>query len=183
MVNPGVFFPHLTISTKLLLDHAGELDLKGKKVLELGAGSGIVSLRCAQLGAEVTASDISNVAIENIRQNAAANGLVLKVISSDLFDRINDQFDLIIINPPYYPKDSKIEAEHAWFCVADLEYFRKLADQLPAHLTVNGKAIMILSQDSPIGQVRTVLEIGGLRMVETHRWKRMMESNFLFELK
>lgn len=182
IINPGVFFPHLTISTKLLLDHVGQLDLKDKKILELGAGSGIVSLRCAQLGSEVTASDISNAAIHNITQNAKANDLALKIIRSDLFEGISDQFDLIIINPPYYPRDPKTEAEHAWFCGADLEYFRKLARQLPAHFNANGKAIMILSEDSPISRIRTVLENRGLRMLESHRWKRMMETNFLFEV-
>ena len=58
LVHPDVFPPHLTFSTKILLDFIDTIDLKGKSVLELGCGSGIISLFANKKGANVIASDI-----------------------------------------------------------------------------------------------------------------------------
>ena len=182
-VNPDVFFPHITISTKLLLEHLDGLELSGKSILELGAGCGIISLRCVQHKALVTASDISEASIQNITLNAAVTGLNPNIVRSDLFDEIDRRFDLIVINPPYYRKDPKTEAEKAWFCGANLEYFQKLGAQLSTHLLEDGRAIMILSQDCPLDDIRHTLESAGLTMTETHRWNRFLETNYLFDLK
>ena len=47
----------------------------GNKVLEVGTGSGLIALHCAKAGADVTATDISPLAIKNIRMNALKNKL------------------------------------------------------------------------------------------------------------
>lgn len=181
-VNPRVFFPHLTISTKLLLDYLENKNLRGKRVLELGAGTGIISLRCAQRGADVTASDISSLAIENIQQNITEAGISLSVIKSDLFDEIDSQFDLIVINPPYYPKNPKNEEEKAWYCGAEFEYFKKLGKQLKLHLTEKGKAIMILSEDCQVETISKILTSSGLFVKKDLEISKFGEVNFLFSV-
>ena len=57
LVHQEVFPPHLTLSTKILLDFIVELDLKNKAFLELGCGSGIISLLASRKGAFVTATE------------------------------------------------------------------------------------------------------------------------------
>lgn len=47
-VHSDVFPPHLTFSTKILLDFIKPLELKNKTFLELGCGSGIISLLAAK---------------------------------------------------------------------------------------------------------------------------------------
>jgi len=48
-----------------------------------------------------------------------------------LFDRIETkEFDYIIINPPYFPKNPNKEEEFAWFCGNDFQYFKKLFNQI-----------------------------------------------------
>ncbi len=90
------------MSTKILLKYINQKNVKGKSLLELGAGSGLISLEMSRRGARVTASDISKNAIENIKSNALKNKVLMEVLESDLFDRVGErQFDLIVINPPY----------------------------------------------------------------------------------
>jgi release factor glutamine methyltransferase len=65
-VPTGVFHPGLFFSTHLMLKHLKQYELSGHSVLELGAGSGLVSIWCARQGAKVVATDISTAAIAAI---------------------------------------------------------------------------------------------------------------------
>ena len=49
-ISPGVFPPQYTFSTKILLKFLETLNLQGKTFLELGCGSGIISLYAAKKG-------------------------------------------------------------------------------------------------------------------------------------
>ncbi|MFT4524340.1 MAG: release factor glutamine methyltransferase [Bacteroidia bacterium] len=182
LVKPGVFFPHLTISTKVLLEYLDQQNLKDQSVLELGAGCGIVSFRCAQKNAIVTASDISSLAIDNLKANQQTLGLEVKIQKSDLFDSLAEKFDMVIINPPYYPKDPKSDAEKAWFCGSEFQYFENLARQLGDHLTEKGFALMILSEDCEIDRIQQILKNGRLEMNEVSMVKRFGERNFLYRI-
>jgi len=147
-VHPNVFPPQLTFSTKILLDFVNELDLENKTFLELGCGSGIISLLAAKMKALVTATDINQTALDYLETNSQKNNLKVKSVYSDLFQNIeNKNFDYIIINPPYYPKQPKNSKEQAWFCGEHFEYFEQLFLQLPNHLTVETSCFMILSED------------------------------------
>ena len=57
-VFPGVFHPGLFFSTKILLEYLSKLDLKNKTVLELGAGSGLISVYCAKQNANCNRNEI-----------------------------------------------------------------------------------------------------------------------------
>ena len=95
---------------------------------------------------------------------------------------MREKFDLVIINPPYYPKDPNSEAEKAWFCGAEFQYFEKLAKQLGDHLTENGCAIMILSEDCEIERIQQIIKSGGLAINEASVAKRFGERNFLYRI-
>jgi release factor glutamine methyltransferase len=77
------------------------------RVLEIGCGSGIVSLVCAKAGCEVLGVDINPDAVacsmENAKRNRVSNA---SFIESNLFSDIpkdGEKFDAIIFNPPYLP--------------------------------------------------------------------------------
>jgi len=131
LVHPEVFPPHYTISTKILLDFIDEINLAKKSFLELGCGSGIISLFAASKGAKATATDINTKAIEYLKKASVKNNIPITVLYSDLFLALKkDFFDYIFINPPYYPKSPKNQKEKAWFCGENFEYFEKLFQQL-----------------------------------------------------
>ena len=68
IIHPDVFPPQLTLSTKILLDYISDINLKEKTFLELGCGSGIISLFANKKGAKVTASDINKTALEYLEK-------------------------------------------------------------------------------------------------------------------
>jgi SAM-dependent methyltransferase len=75
------------------------------RILDMGAGSGAGGLYAAQLAGracgEVVLADINPRAVRYCRINAALNGRTAMIVESNLYDRIDGQFDLIISNPPY----------------------------------------------------------------------------------
>ena len=58
-----------------LAEHLGELELAGKKVLELGCGLAVPSFAAALAGAEVVATDWASEAVDLAAANAVVNGL------------------------------------------------------------------------------------------------------------
>lgn len=61
-------------TTRLMLRHQLEVDHQGKRVLDVGCGTGILAIMAAKLGAaEVKACDIDEWAVENSRENFELN--------------------------------------------------------------------------------------------------------------
>jgi release factor glutamine methyltransferase len=182
-VLPGVFHPGLFFSTKMLLNFVATLNLEEKTVLELGAGTGIISILAARMGANVYASDISSKAVENIKLNSAINNVQINIIISDLFKNIPDmKFDYIIINPPYYDRDPKEEEEYAWFCGNKFEYFKSLFNSLSNYIGKDSKVFMILSEVCDLHKIKSIgleNEFVWKLIVKKQFWG---EKNYIFEI-
>lgn len=77
------------------------------RVLDVGTGSGCIGLSLAKAwpAAAVTLADISEDALELARLNASRLGLDgrVRLLRSDLFEKISGEFDLIVANLPYIP--------------------------------------------------------------------------------
>lgn len=70
--------------------------IEGKKVLDLGCGIGPLSVYYAKNGAKsVTAADVYDKHVHYTQLNAERNGVDVEVIESDLFENIDDKFDII----------------------------------------------------------------------------------------
>jgi release factor glutamine methyltransferase len=181
---PGVFHPAFFFSTKFLLKHLEQFDLKGKKILELGAGSGLISFTTEKNGADVVATDLSEVAIKGLQLNKEKLQSKITITKSDLFDQIpQQQFDFIIINPPYYPKNPTTESELAWFCGKHFEYFVKLFSQLNPFVNPSVEIIMILSEECDILTIEKIAAAHGFNLKESNRKKIWWEWNFIFKIK
>lgn len=181
VVLPGVFHPRFFFGSKILLRHLSGLELRQRSFLELGAGSGLISLFAARRGAEVMACDISQTAVENVMQNQQRNRLSFPVIYSDLFSHIPPrQFDIIAINPPYYKKDPVSEADHAWYCGENSEYFTKLFSSLRSFLHPQSKVVMVLSDVCDIPFIASLAQQQGFVMQQMSRHRLWLETNFIF---
>lgn len=94
-----------------VLDHPEVV--AGKRVLDLGAGSGLVAIAAAQAGAgQVRAVDVDPYAVTAARLNAAANGVTIEVARADLLDGEPPDIDLMLVGDLFYDPDlaTRVEA-------------------------------------------------------------------------
>ena len=114
----------------------------GVKILDVGTGSGAIAIALAKgiEGAEVTAVDISDVALEIASENAERNGVNISICKADALGDMSSlgEFDIIVSNPPYIPQSDIAKMErnvveyepHTALFVADddaLCFYRSIA--------------------------------------------------------
>jgi len=75
----------------------------GKRVLDFGAGSGLVALAAARAGAAAEAAELDPMAAAVIRLNAALNGLTLSVATGDIIGR-DGGWDVVLAGDMFYER-------------------------------------------------------------------------------
>ena len=104
-------------TTWLMIKQMLEIDFTGKRVLDMGAGTGVLSILAEQMGAkEIVAIDIDEWAFENMKENFEinkTNNITAFFGGSELLENMED-FDIILANinlnilqeniPAYIPK-------------------------------------------------------------------------------
>jgi 16S rRNA (guanine1207-N2)-methyltransferase len=102
---PGVYAAgKLDPGTAFLLQNYAMTSLAGKKVLDIGCGYGLLSLKAALAGGAVTALDDDLLAVRSTHLNAEHYGLDIRVLHSDVNSELHDEerFDAVLINPPFH---------------------------------------------------------------------------------
>ena len=153
-------------------------------VLDVGTGSGCIGLSLARLWSKnhstITLIDISEDALELARLNASRLGLdgqTVRLIRSDLFEKVDGRFDLIVANLPYIPSSEipglsvevRRDPHNALDGGADgLEIIDRLLAEVGSHLNPGGWLALEIGHD----QAPTVAErctVVGLTDVEALR--------------
>lgn len=125
-------------------------------ILDIGTGSGCIAVSLAKLLSvvEITATDISNEALEVAKQNALLNNVEVNFIQSDLFAYSalrTAHYDMIVSNPPYIltgaidklQPEVRYEPRIALDGGEDgLDFYRRLIRQSPPYLKPAGFLIM-----------------------------------------
>ena len=139
--------------TEILVEEVIELcnnyNEKKINILDLCTGSGAIGISIKKYveNSIVTATDISKQAINVAKLNAINNNVDLKFIKSDLFNKIEGKFDIIVSNPPYIernilnelPQDVKYEPILALDGGIDgLKYYRNIVQNAYLFLNDNG---------------------------------------------
>jgi release factor glutamine methyltransferase len=157
--------------------------MKGKRFLELGAGSGLIAFSAAKKGAIVTATDINQTAIEYLQKNKAANQSDIEIIYSDLFEKIpQQQFDIIAINPPYYKKNPSTEREYAWYCGEHGEYFDKLFSTINSYIHRDTEIYMVISDDSDLNMINNIAAKNNFKFIPVRTKRIFWEKNYIFKI-
>lgn len=128
-----------------------------KSVLDIGSGSGCIACSLAKHGAvDVVSVDVSKKALEIAKENAKRLNLKnVEFLQSDLYENLKDakidRFDVIISNPPYIPKGTKLqeevcfEPELALFAEGDgTGFYKKIIENSKKYLKTNGFIIFEL---------------------------------------
>lgn len=138
----GVYLPTRTDYVELLLSLP---DVKGRRVFDVGTGTGVLSLLLLQRGAaSVSATDCDSRAVACARENAERLGLAkrFQVREADLFPE--GQADLVVCNPPWIPEPPKNRVDRAVFD-EDNRFLLRFLEGLPAALAPRGEGLLILS--------------------------------------
>jgi release factor glutamine methyltransferase len=130
--------------TMLLLEEIGKLELSGKRVLEVGAGSGVLALFCAEEGAAVLATDISVAALRNLRYACNTLGLNVGLVRADMLSGVRSRFDYLIFNPPYLPSGNKIDAAVDGG-IGGKEIIERFLEQLGSSDVFAGPCLLLMS--------------------------------------
>ena len=141
-----------------LLQKAVKKYAKNKRVLDMGAGSGIQAQTALNAGAKnVLAVDIDQEVIKYLTKNH------IQAIQSDLFSNIkkNEKFDLIVFNPPYLPEDLREDKESARITSGGKqgdEIIIRFLKQSLAHLAPEGSIFIVLSSITPKKKITHLIE-------------------------
>jgi release factor glutamine methyltransferase len=182
-IPPQIFHPGFFFSTKFLLRYISKDHLNGKTFLELGAGSGLLGVYAAKRGAVVVATDINPSAIQCIQTNAEENGVEITTILSNLFDTVpHQQFDFILINPPYYKKKPASVSDYAWYCGANGEYFQKLFSNLNRYMNDRSNVLMALCDGCDILLIKKLAAESSFYMKCVHTKETLIEKNYIFKI-
>lgn len=132
---------------------------EGQMVLEMGCGTGFISLHCAEEGAIVTAVDIDPLAVRCAAGNAERNEVEMDVRESDLFATVPERFHLIIFNPPYLEGDCAGQEDLSWAGGAGgLDVLSRFLERAEEHLLPQGRMLVLVSSDMDQSRLEALLE-------------------------
>ncbi len=129
-----------------------------KTALDLCTGSGCLAISVKKnCDVSLTASDVSQKAITVAKQNAKINEVEIKFIRSNMFEKIDGAFDIIISNPPYIDTDEIDDLDeevkfHDPYIALDggemgLKFYNIIHDNLRKHLNDNGMIVIEIGED------------------------------------
>jgi len=173
--------------------------MEGKRVLDMGAGTGVLALLAARLGAErVVATDSNPKAVANARLNVERFGLAKTVEvrgPADLFEAVRGEtFDVILFNAPWIQGEPQ-----TLYDTANYDPGYRVVDgflrNAPDHLSPGGAILLQYSNvsqrtgEAGIDHLKASIAASGLRIAASRRIARIgrvlgaREQVFLFELR
>ena len=144
-----------------VIEYIKSINKNNIKILDLCTGSGIIGITLRKelesKSLEVVASDISEEALIVAKENAIMNEAEVKFIQSDIFENINEKFDIIVSNPPYIAYNDKVTMEDnvlnydphlALFAEEDGMYFyREIVENAKEYLEEDGLVFFEIGYD------------------------------------
>jgi release factor glutamine methyltransferase len=167
--------------TEQLVDLAlqSKIPNQKSKILDVGAGSGVIAITLAlELPeASVTAIDASPNALALARENAERLGATVTFVEGDLLPTESEKFDLIVANLPYIPsgeiptlsREVQRDPHSALDGGADgLDLVRRLIEQAIPRLEPGGKMLLEIGHDQA-ANVAEIFATHGYRDIAIHK--------------
>lgn len=186
IVTQDVLCPRL--DTEVLVEEALKRIRPNSRILDLCTGSGCILLSLLHLkkGCTGTGADLSAAALAVAEKNAQKLGISADFLQSDLFDKIDGMYDVIISNPPYIatkeiealePEVRDREPRMALDGKEDgLYFYRKITEDSVAYLKEDGwlmyeigydqgEAVSTMMKEQGFAEVTVIRDLAGLDRV------------------
>lgn len=158
----------ITKDAILLSDYVINDNIKGGKLLEIGAGSGYISIKLCKYVVKVVALEIQKIVSERLKDNVVNNKLNIDVINQDVND-YSGKFDCIVSNPPYYKLNSGKYPENEIKKLSKFEFLLNLDS-----LVINTKRLLkengffyFIYPLSRKNELENKIEENGLKLIDT----------------
>lgn len=185
-VRPTVFHPRYFISSECFAEFIDGLDLRGKRVIDVGTGSGILALAAARAGADfVVAADINPNAALTAADNARANGFpAVKAVCSNLLAAFAARplFDVILSSPPKHAGEPRDLADRGWHAGPAYRDIVALFEQAQERLRPGGRIYVMVSSDSDLDLFGRLIDQAGLRARPALERSILIKSFIIYEL-
>lgn len=152
---------------------------RGMRVLDVGCGSGILSLAANGKGADVLAVDINPEAVKHSK-NLGVNAVV-----SDLFDNVRGKFDLIVFNPPYLPEDENEDEESKMVTTGGkkgFEILKRFFPKVKSYLKKDGIILVVISSLTNQDEVEKIIKKQNLNFKILNKERLFMEELLVYEI-
>ncbi len=168
--------------TEILVEKAIEIaeTTQKNKILDMCTGSGCIAISLAKKinNAQITAVDISNSALNVANKNAINNNVEnkIKFINSDMFNNIEEKFDIIVSNPPYIETETinklGIEVQNEPHLALDggidgLKFYKIIANNAFKYLNENGYLLLEIGYNQQNSVTQLLQDIGKYKNIET----------------
>ncbi len=181
--------------TEILVEEVigiGQKKDKSLKILDICTGSGAIAISIRKnLACTMYASDISESALEVARKNAVMNHAEISLMASDMFEKVDGKFDIIVSNPPYIEtstlenlsEEVKNEPRIALDGGEDgLTFYRILIDEAREHLEKDGmlaveigfnqkEKVMRMFEEAGFCEVYSKKDFGGNDRIVVGKWR------------
>jgi release factor glutamine methyltransferase len=186
-VRPTVFHPRYFITSEFFASFIDRLNLNGKRVADVGTGSGILALAAVRAGAaSVMAVDINPVAARTAAENARANGVDgrLTAVCSDLLSALapGRLFDVIISSPPSFSGEPRDIADRSWHAGPNYRDVAPLFEQARERLAPGGRVYLLVSSDSDLDLFAALIMRARFRARLVAERSILIESLIIYEL-
>jgi release factor glutamine methyltransferase len=187
-VRPTVFHPRHFLTSEFFAKFLSGVDLVGKRVADVGTGSGILALAAARAGAaSVVALDINPNAAMAAAENAHANGHsnTLLTVTSNLLSAITPRpmFDVIVSSPPSFPAEPRDLADRAWHAGPEYRDIAMLFVQARERLASGGCMYVLFSSHSDLDLLGSFISRAGFVARLVAERSILIESLIVYELK
>lgn len=158
----------ITKDAILLSDYVINDNIKGGKLLEIGAGSGYISIKLCKYVVKVVALEIQKIVSERLKDNVVNNKLNIDVINQDVND-YSGKFDFVVSNPPYYKLNSGKYPENEIKKLSKFEFLLNLDS-----LVINTKRLLkengffyFIYPLSRKNELENKIDENGLKLIDT----------------
>jgi release factor glutamine methyltransferase len=153
----------------------------GKSILEIGTGSGVVSILLTPYVVSITATDTDPKAVENARYNFKNNNVQGEIIASNVFDGLPDskKFEIIFWNHPFFDsRDTNEFVQSESIATHDIKYkyLKKYIEDGKRYLSSEGRLLLGTSNIANLDAIQEIATKNKYTLKTISEWNDVLTT-------